>query len=125
MSKGKVFAIGGAQVILPFRAGGAVLYPADSPESVAGALEKINAQPAGSLVLITEDAAAAGRESLEKFEQKGRHAFMVVPTRAQRESKGLEKMRQLIIRSVGVDLISKAPAAKVGEEIVVETGQDF
>jgi vacuolar-type H+-ATPase subunit F/Vma7 len=113
--------IGNAQVILPFKAGGAVLYAAEGPEGVAKALRQIGAQPGSSLVLITEAAAAWSPDEVKDFEEAGRHALMVIPTRRAEKSSGLEIMRALVIRSVGVDLIARAPSAEISEEIKLET----
>lgn len=117
MSKGRVHVIGGGQVILPFRAGGAVLWPAENGDGVRKALDELAAQPAGSLVLLTEEAAALATDAVREFEQKGAHALMVIPTRLWEKSSGLERIRQVIIRSVGVDLIARATSDAVGEQI--------
>jgi len=120
MAKGKVYVIGSSQLILPFRAGGAVLCAAEDRAGVSLALDEVAAQPPGSLVLITEEAASRAPEEVQDFEMRGAHAIMVIPTRKSEKSAGLERMRQLIIRSVGVDLISKSPAAEIAEEVAVE-----
>ncbi|MCX6357052.1 MAG: hypothetical protein NT045_04105 [Candidatus Aureabacteria bacterium] len=120
MDKGKVYVIGSGQVILPFRAGGAVLCPVEDAGGVATALADIARQPRGSLVLITDDAAGLAPDEVRKFEECGAHAIMVIPTRVQEKSAALERMRELIIRSVGVDLIGKAPGAEIGKEISME-----
>ena len=117
MSKGRVHVVGGAQVILPFRAGGAVLWPAENGDGVRKVLEELEAQPAGSLVLLTEEAAALAPDAVGEFEQKGAHALLVIPTRLREKSAGLERIRQVIIRSVGVDLIARATSDAVGEQI--------
>lgn len=121
MTEGRVYIIGSAPVILPFRAGGAVLCPAEDASSVAGALREVAAQKAASLVLITEDAAAKAPDEVKDFEDRAVHALMVIPTRKTGKSMGMEMMRELIIRSVGVDLIARAPSDKIGEEIQLET----
>jgi len=120
VTKGRVCVIGSAQAILPFRAGGAVLYTADDPAGVSRALGEIGAQPRGSLVLITEEAAALVPDTIREFEEAGAYALMVIPSRRREKSVGMERMRELIIRSVGVDLISRSPAAEIGAEIKVE-----
>jgi vacuolar-type H+-ATPase subunit F/Vma7 len=104
-------------VILPFRAGGAVLWPAEDGDGVRKALGELGAQPAGSLVLLTEEAAALAADAVKEFEEKGAHALLVIPTRLKEKSAGLERIRQVIIRSVGVDLIARSPSAAIGEEI--------
>lgn len=117
MSKGRVHVIGGAQVILPFRAGGAVLRPAEDAAAVRKALEELAAQPAGSLVLLTEEAAALAPDAVREFEENGAHAVLVIPTLLKEKSAGLERMRQVIIRSVGVDLIARSPSEAIGEQV--------
>jgi len=121
MTDGRVCVIGNAQVILPFKAGGAVLYAAEDAAAVARALKEINAKTGSSLVLITDEAAEASPEEVKDFEEAGRHALMVVPTRKTEKSAGLERMRELIIRSVGVDLIARTPSEAISEEIKLET----
>lgn len=119
MAKGRVHVVGGAQVILPFRAGGAVLRPAEDGEGVRKTLEDLGRQPAGSLVLLTEEAAALAPDAVREFEKKAAHALLIFPTRLQAKSAGLERIRQVIIRSVGVDLIARSPSEAVGEEIAL------
>jgi len=116
-----VCVVGGAQAILPFKAGGAVLYPAEDAAGVTAALRQIAGHRAASLVLITAEAAAAAPDSVSDFEEEDRHALMVIPTRREERSAGLERMRELIVRSVGVDLIARAPTAEIGEEVRLET----
>jgi len=121
MTEGRVYVIGSAHVILPFRAGGAVLCPAEDAAGVARTLREIAAQRAASLVLITEDAAAKAPDEVKDFEESAVHALMVIPTRRTEKSMGMERMRALIIRSVGVDLIARAPSEEISEEIQLET----
>lgn len=124
MSRGRVHVIGGAQVILPFRAGGAVLWPAEDAEGVRTALGELEAQPPGSLVLLTEEAAALAPDAAREFEEKGAHALLVIPTRLKEKSAGLERMRQVIIRSVGVDLIARSPAEEIGEQVATAAEEE-
>ncbi len=121
MAEGRVYVIGSTPVILPFRAGGAVLCPAEDAAAVARTLREIEAQRAASLVLITEDAAAKAPDEVRNFEESAVHALMVIPTRRTEKGVGMERMRALIIRSLGVDLIAKAPAEQISEEIQLET----
>jgi vacuolar-type H+-ATPase subunit F/Vma7 len=121
MTDGRIYVIGSAPVILPFRAGGAVLCPAEDATGVVSALKKVTAEHAASLVLITEDAAAKAPDDVADFEKSTVHALMVIPTRRTGKSMGMEMMRGLIIQSVGVDLIAKAPSEEIGEEIRLET----
>ena len=118
-TKGKVHAIGSAEAILPFRAGGVVLHPTLTAEETGRALEEANAQPPGSLILITEEAASSVPAELKEMEEAGKHAFLVIPTKAKEKSLGMETMRAAIIHSVGVDLMSRS-SARVAEEIAVE-----
>jgi vacuolar-type H+-ATPase subunit F/Vma7 len=122
MTDGRVYVIGSAPVILPFRAGGAVLFPAEDAPSVIRALGEVEKQQAASLVLITEDAAAKAPDEVEDFEKGAVHALMVIPTRKTGKRMGVEMMRELIIQSVGVDLIARAPSEEIGEEVQMETG---
>ena len=121
MTEGRVYVIGSAPVILPFRAGGAVLCPAEDASGVVRALGVVAEQRSASLVLITEDAAAKAPDEVKDFEDKAVHALMVIPTRKAGKSMGMEMMRELIIRSVGVALIARAPSEKIGEEIELES----
>lgn len=124
MAEGKMYVIGSSQVILPFRAGGAVLYAAEDREGVSRALAEVEAQPRGSLVLITEEAASRAPDDVKEFEERGAHALMVVPTRRSRTGAGLERMRQIIIRSVGVDLIARSPGEQIAGEVTAGEKQN-
>ena len=117
MAEGQMLVIGNAQVILPFRAAGAVLRPAEDADGVRRALAGLAEEPPGSLVLLTEEAAALAPDAVGEFEEEGRHALLVIPTRRREKSAGLERMRHAIVRSVGVDLIARASSESVGEQV--------
>ncbi|MDD5556295.1 MAG: V-type ATP synthase subunit F [bacterium] len=124
MHSGNIHVVGGSRVIPPFRAAGALLHPADDAAAVEAALREIAGRGRGSLVLVTEAAAALAPEAVAEMEERGRHAVMRVPTRIGGGSGGLERMRGIIIRSVGVDLLSRAPAGEIPEEIVHGEGEE-
>lgn len=124
MSEGRVHVVGGAQVILPFRAGGALLWPAETGEAVRKTLGELAAHPAGSLVLLTEEAAALAPDAAREFEEEGAHALLVIPTSLKGKGAGLERMRHAIIRSVGVDLIARSPSEAIGEQVASDAGEE-
>ncbi|MCX6348767.1 MAG: hypothetical protein NTV79_04595, partial [Candidatus Aureabacteria bacterium] len=64
-------------------------------------------------------AASSVPAELKEMEEAGKHAFLVIPTKAKEKSLVMETMRAAIIHSVGVDLMSRS-SDRVAEEIAVE-----
>ncbi len=109
--RGELHAVGPAEVILPFRAAGAILHPAATAEEAERALKAAAGSPGGSLILVVEETASAILPALRELEASARHAFLIIPSRSPSGGLGMEAMRTAIVRSVGVDLMSRGREA--------------
>ena len=98
--RASLHAVGRSADTLPFLALGAALHEVDSLEKARAAVRSLSAQPQ-SLILLSEEFAAAETEAPE-----GRVFVLPGVRGAKREA--LERTRELVSRSVGVDLIAKA-----------------
>jgi vacuolar-type H+-ATPase subunit F/Vma7 len=95
-----IHAVGRAQDILPYLALGAQLHEVDSPRDAAEAVREA-VRGSGSLVIVSEEFAEAADEAPDAL-------TFVVPGIAGAGHAAVEKTRELVSRSVGVDLIAKA-----------------
>ena len=111
-ARAQLHAVGPAEVILPFRAAGAILHAAATPAETRRALREADGSPPGSLILVVEESAAPLLPEIRELEAAGRHALLLVPTRPGKAGLGAAAMRSAIVRSVGVDLMGRdrAPA---------------
>jgi vacuolar-type H+-ATPase subunit F/Vma7 len=95
-----IHAVGRAQDVFPFLALGAEIHEVSSEREAADAVRSL-AREAGTLVLLSEEfarAAEAGRSGL----------VFVAPGAGGSLHTAIDKTRELVSRSVGVDLIAKA-----------------
>ncbi|MDR1534924.1 MAG: hypothetical protein LBU64_07490 [Planctomycetota bacterium] len=103
----KVKAVGKHAAILPFRAAGVELVDADDPEAAKSALREIRESGEETLVMIPEDMAGECAAEIALLRQGA--SFLVLNLPAFRGETGLqrERVRQLVARSLGVDLMGR------------------
>lgn len=98
-------AIGRSRDILPYLAAGAVLHEATTIDEARSALRQAVAR--GGLVLLAEEFAAAQDAAPDAF-------VIVLPGVHESVHTALEKTREVITRSLGVDLIAKTESNREG-----------
>lgn len=97
--KATLHAVGRTEDVAPYLALGAEVHEVTGPEEAARAVRE--ATRSASLVLVAEEfAGAAG--------PRAGSVVMVVPGVRESSKAAVNRMRELIARSVGVDLIAKA-----------------
>ena len=95
-----IHAVGRAQDVLPYLALGAELHEVDSEGDAVDAVREI-ARQTGTLVVLSEEFASAA-------DAAGDQLVFVAPGAGASNRAAIEKTRELVTRSVGVDLIAKA-----------------
>ena len=103
----KVVVIGRRADILPFRAVGAELMEVlDSVQAVT-ALKAFRQSGEPILVMMTEDFVDSCVEGVEEFRQNRMNVLLPIPTIGTEPGRRLERMRQLVARAIGVDLLGR------------------
>jgi vacuolar-type H+-ATPase subunit F/Vma7 len=102
--KAVLHAIGRSRDILPYAAAGFSLHEVSSIDEARSAVE---ACAAGSLVILSEEFA----EAAEAAEAAEGPLVVILPGVQESKHAALQKTRDLITRSIGVDLIAKAQEA--------------
>jgi V/A-type H+-transporting ATPase subunit F len=97
-------AVGEKDVILAFRAIGAIAYPATTADEVAAALHRLSRE-AVPVVFITEAAARLAPEALSKYEQSLDIAIIPVPGVRGSDGLGMQRVRDNVIKAIGADIL--------------------
>jgi vacuolar-type H+-ATPase subunit F/Vma7 len=103
----KVAVIGRRADILPFRAVGAELIEVLDEEQAGTALQHFRQSAEPMLVMMTEDLVVACGVGVEEFRQNRMNVLLPIPTIGTVPGERLERMRQLVARAIGVDLLGR------------------
>ena len=103
----KVKAVGKHAAILPFRAARVELLDADDPEAVRSALREIRESGEETLVLISEDMAGECAAEIARLRQGASFLTLNLPAFPGETGLQRERVRQLVARSLGVDLMGR------------------
>ncbi|MDR1518823.1 MAG: hypothetical protein LBU23_01595 [Planctomycetota bacterium] len=103
----RVKVIGKHAAILPFKAVGAELAGVDDAEGARAALREIRESGDGTLVFIPEDLAGECAADIGLLRQDSSMVVLNLPSQAGEPGLQRERVRQLVARSLGVDLMGK------------------
>lgn len=108
--KTKIVSVGELDVILPFKAIGAEIYPvvgADDARSVIEKLLKEGVSTPGDvgIILIPDDLVPHIRELLNEIRGKSLPCILSIPGSKGSAGFGLHELRELIKTAVGVDIV--------------------
>lgn len=103
----KVMVIGKHAAILPFKAVGVEPLDVDSVDEAKAALRKIRESGEETLVLIPEDIAIECAGEIAHLRQGVSVVVMTLPASTGEVGVQREQVRQLVARSLGVDLMGK------------------
>ena len=103
----KVTVIGKHAAILPFRAVGVEPLDVESVDEAKAALRKIRESGEETLVLIPEDIAVECANEIALLRQGVAAVVMTLPASTGEVGVQREQVRQLVARSLGVDLMGK------------------
>jgi V/A-type H+-transporting ATPase subunit F len=102
--KTKIASIGELDVILPFKAIGADIYPVSTPEEARDVLQELLKQEIG-LILVPDDLVPDIRDFMTQI--RGLPLPCILPIPGSQGSSGFRanEMRELIKRAVGLDIM--------------------
>lgn len=103
----KVVVIGKRADILPFRAVGAELMEVQDSGQAVTALNTFRQSSEPILVMMTEDFVDSCVAGVEEFRQNRMNVLLPIPTIATEQGGRLERMRHLVARAIGVDLLGR------------------
>ncbi len=103
----KVVIVGSRAAILPFKAVGVELLPADTVDDARAELRKIAVGMDEGLVFIPEELAEACRAEMTEIRRKPGVAALALPSTTGPAGRQREHIRQLVRRSIGVDLMGR------------------
>ncbi len=95
-----IHAVGRPEDVLPFLALGAQVHEAMDAAAAKALVHKLDEKP-GTLILLTEEFGAAAAEAKQAL-------VVVIAGAAGGTGETLDKVRNVVARSLGVDLIAKA-----------------
>lgn len=103
----KVVIVGSHAAILPFKAVGVDLIPVGTLDDARAELRKIAVDLDEGLVFLPEDVAESCRDELTEIRRKPGVAALVLPSTTGKTGGQREYIRQLVRRSIGVDLMGR------------------
>ncbi len=103
----KVTVIGKHANILPFKAVGVEPLDVETPDDAKAALRSIRESGEETLVLIPEDIAADCENEIALLRQGTQVVVLTLPASTGQVGTQREQVRQLVARSLGVDLMGK------------------
>ena len=117
----EILAVGEAEAVGPFASLGAKVVACPTPASAGEALSRVAGAglPPGEsmLVLVTGEAASVARDETDALRRVPGVAVLVLPGGAEggeagaggeRGDNAIEEIRALVVRALGVDLVSRA-----------------
>ncbi len=104
-NKLRMGAVGEEDVILAFRAVGAVTAKASTPLEVRGAIHRLHKEGI-PLIFITEQAARMAPEIMERYEQSPELALIPIPGVHGTDGFGAQRVRGRVIKAIGADILS-------------------
>ena len=106
MSMLKIGLIGEEQDILAFKALGLDLYPISRPAEVGPILARLIKGGEYAILLITESVGEAARAVVEEAANRALPSLVFIPGSAGSKGFARERLRKIVERAVGVDILS-------------------
>ncbi|MBD3277942.1 MAG: hypothetical protein GF388_06565 [Candidatus Aegiribacteria sp.] len=106
MAEGKVAFLGDADSVLGFRALGVETVVPEGEEDARKEFERLVEEEA-SIIMVTEDMMEVLQEQIEETVHMAVPSVVVLPGIRGTRKKGEQTIRELIIKAVGVDLMSE------------------
>lgn len=103
----EVFAIGRRSDMLPFKAAGVEIIEANDCEGAAEAFKELERLTTPCLVMIAEDLVSGCAEELSKFRGGRERSVVAIPTLGKEPGATFSYVRDLVARSIGVDLLGR------------------
>lgn len=102
--KTKIAAIGDKDIMLIFKAIGADVHPVTQHSQAASKIKQLAREGYG-IIFITENIAAELDQLIKSYSDKFLPSIVVIPGLGERNNYALKRLRQAIIKAVGIDVI--------------------
>lgn len=109
----KVAAVGDKNSVLPFKAFGMDVYMVKKPEEVSQVWPRL-IEADYNLVMVTEPVAKKIAEELSELAGRLRPAILVIPPAAGSTGLGLQRIRKIVERAVGKDILTERVESSEG-----------
>jgi V/A-type H+-transporting ATPase subunit F len=106
MPEGRIAFLGDIDSVLGFRALGVETIVPDGPDSARETFRRLVRQET-SVIMITEDLLDVLQEQIDETLNSAVPAVVVLPGITGTRKRGVDTIRELIIRAVGVDLMAE------------------
>lgn len=103
----KVMVMGKHAAILPFKAVGVEIFDVEDPGTAREELARLAGTEEETLVLVPEDLAAQCEAEIDAIRKGVAVVVMTLPASTGQAGAQREHVRQLVARSIGVDLMGK------------------
>ena len=104
--KTKIAAIGEHDIMLIFKAIGVDVFPIDTEEEAAAQVRKLAVEGYG-IIFITETIAVKLDTIIKEYSNKFLPSIVVIPGLGERNNYAVSRLRQAIIKAVGIDTMAK------------------
>lgn len=102
--KTKIAAVGEKDIMLIFKAIGAEVYPVSEYSQAAPKIKKLAKEGYG-IIFITENIAAELDQLIKSYSDQFLPSIVVIPGLGKRNNYAIKRLRQAIIKAVGIDVI--------------------
>lgn len=96
--------VGERDAVLAFRALGMRVIPAETAQEAATAVQRL-AREGVPVIFITEKAARAIPQMLDRYREDARIALIPIPGSGGSDGYGMERLRASVLRAVGADIL--------------------
>ena len=97
--------IGQEEAILGFRAIGVESHAVSTPQEAVKMLQKLKKTESYAIIFITEDFAGLILSEISTMNQDAFPAITIIPTPRGSQGIGFQKIRKVVERAVGIDLL--------------------
>jgi V/A-type H+-transporting ATPase subunit F len=101
----KIAVIGDNDSILGFKAVGVTAFPVTEPEQTKAVLKSLVGDETYQVVFITEQAAAAAKETVDDLRKRMTPILVPIPSSQGSLGLGMEQIRRNVEKAVGADIL--------------------
>ncbi|MFY9188717.1 MAG: V-type ATP synthase subunit F [bacterium] len=101
----KIAVIGDHDSILGFKAVGVTAFPVTEPEQTKAVLKSLVGDETYQVVFITEQAAAAAKETVDDLRKRMTPILVPIPSSQGSLGLGMEQIRRNVEKAVGADIL--------------------
>jgi V/A-type H+-transporting ATPase subunit F len=102
----KIAAVGEEDIVLGFKALGIEIYPVDGPEATTTILSKLLNSDEYGIVFVSESMADGVEELMTEIGSRPLPSLVYIPGSKGSQGFAMQRMRKIIERAVGADILS-------------------